>query len=85
MSAEILANGPDQFNCRGRRNVRNDPLSPSAALLVKLGSLVIHLEEAHSPNGHPVDHAAVKQLQDDPEVQAWFAAMHKMAMLAVKR
>lgn len=62
-----------------------DPLKPGATILVKLGSLIVHLEEAHSPNGHAVDLAAAAQLQADPEVQAWFAAMHKMGMLPVKR
>ena len=62
-----------------------DPLKPSAALLVKLGSLIVHLEEANSPTGHPYDKVAVEQLQADPEVMEWFTAMNKMAMLPVKR
>lgn len=65
--------------------MRRDPLSPSAAVLVKIGSLVVHLEEAQSSNGHAVDAAAISTLQSDPEVKEWFSAMTKMALLPVKR
>lgn len=63
----------------------SDPLKPSLPLLIKLGSLIVHHEEAHSPTGHPFDLNAIKSLADDPEVRAWFEAMNKMAMLPVKR
>lgn len=65
--------------------MRRDPLSPSAALLVKIGSLVIHLEEAQSSKGHAFDAVAISTLQGDPEVKEWFSAMAKAAMLPVKR
>ncbi len=61
------------------------PLSPSAALLCKLGSIIVHAEELTSPKGHVVDKIALEQLTNDPEVQAWMEAMRKMAMLPVKR
>jgi hypothetical protein len=63
----------------------NDPLKPSAALLVKLGSLVVHLEEAYSLNGHEFEHISFRALQNDPDVREWFTAMNKMALLPVKR
>lgn len=63
----------------------SDPLKPSVALLVKLGSLVVHFEEFHSKSGHDFDLHALETLQADPEVQHWLSAMTKMAMLPVKR
>ncbi|MDE2106936.1 MAG: hypothetical protein KGL39_57510 [Patescibacteria group bacterium] len=63
----------------------NDPLKPSPGLLVKLGSLIVHLEELLSSNGHEFDKCAIDTLQADKEVQQWFKAMHKLAMLPVKR
>lgn len=63
----------------------DNPLKPSVALLVKIGSLVVHLEEARSATSHAFDLAAIESLQADPEVQHWFSAMTKMAMLPVKR
>ena len=62
-----------------------DPLQPSAALLVKIGSLVVHLEEAMSTKGHHFDKAAIQSLQSDPEVKQWFEDMTMMALLPVKR
>ena len=63
----------------------NDPLKPSAGLLVKLGSLAIHAEEGLSASGHELDIAAIKGLLADLEVQAWLTAMDGLALLPVKR
>lgn len=63
----------------------SEPLKPSVQLLVKIGSLVVHLEEAQSAKGHYVDQVAMEQLQNDPEVRHWFSAMTKLALLPVKR
>ena len=62
-----------------------NPLSPPATLLVKLGSLAIHIEELHSPNGHHLDRSAVDGILADPEVREWLDAMGGMALLPVKR
>lgn len=62
-----------------------DPLKPSAALLIKLGSMVVHYEEMLSRKGHEFDKHALDTLNSDLEVREWFAAMHKLAMLPVKR
>lgn len=62
-----------------------DPLKPSVALLVKLGSIAVHTDEILSPGGHPFDRAALRTLFEDAEVQDWIAQMTKMAMLPVKR
>ena len=63
----------------------NDPLKPSAALLCKLGSLVVHAEEYLSPDGHRFDLDALKAGLSDADVKAWLAAMQKMALVPVKR
>lgn len=63
----------------------DDPLKPTVTLLVKLGSLLVHVEEGISPQGHPFDACAVNGLLNDPEVVAWKEQMDKMAFLPKKR
>lgn len=63
----------------------SDPLKPSAALLVKLGSLIVHFEEAQSGKGHAVDRLVIDQLQADSDVRQWFMEMKALALLPVKR
>lgn len=58
-----------------------DPLRPSLSLLSKLGSIAVHVEELASDDGHAFDKVAVAQLLTDPEVTAWLAGMHSMALL----
>jgi hypothetical protein len=62
-----------------------DPLKPSATLLIKLGSMVVHLEEILSPKRHEYDIAALNSLKEDEEVIEWFRAMNKTAFLPVRR
>lgn len=62
-----------------------DALKPSAALLVKLGSIAVHAEELLSPTGHHFDRIAIQSLLEDPEVVAWRAQMDSMAFLPKKR
>lgn len=66
-------------------NDNPDPLTPNVALLVKLGSLIVHFDEGTSNNGHPFDQAAIESLLGDPEVQQWLISMQKMAFLPMKR
>lgn len=63
----------------------SDPLKPSITLLVKLGSIAVHVEELLSPSGHQFARAALQTLLDDQEVIEWRKQMDKMAMLPVKR
>lgn len=63
----------------------NDPLNPSGALLCKLGSIVVHVQEMQSPDGHPFDQIALAALLDDAQVVAWIEAMASRALLPVKR
>ena len=63
----------------------SNPLAPTPALLCKLGSLIVHAEEAASPERHQFDVIAFKELLRDPEVVEWMRAMSAMAMLPVKR
>jgi hypothetical protein len=62
-----------------------DPFKPSAALLVKLGSIAVHVEEMMSEKGHYLDRSAIRTLLDDQELIEWRKAMDKLAMLPVKR
>jgi len=66
-------------------------MNPSAQLLVKLGSLIVHQEEMADSLANKDLHAAdfdasaVKACREDPEVVEWLAEMNKMALLPVKR
>ena len=63
----------------------SDPLNPSVALLIKLGSIIVHQEELLSPGGHTFDQHALDTVRNDPEVVEWLDTMTKMAFLPVKR
>lgn len=58
---------------------------PTMSLMVKLGSIVVHVEEMMSPTGHGFDRVALEGLLNDAEVKDWLKAMDKLAMLPVKR
>lgn len=53
----------------------DEALKPSARLLSKIGSLIVHAEEMVSPDGHFVDATVLTALMNDPEVRNWIAAM----------
>jgi len=53
----------------------SDPLKPELGLLVKLGSIAVHVEEMMSPKGHRFDKAAIQTLLDDAEVKQWIKDM----------
>jgi hypothetical protein len=61
-----------------------DPMKPSATLLVKLGSALVHADELTSPHGHDFDRIALRALIDR-EVKAWAEAMNGLGLLPVKR
>jgi len=63
----------------------SDILNPPATLLVKLGSFVVHVQEADSASGHEFDWAAIRGLLADPELLDWLEAMDAMALLPEKR
>lgn len=63
----------------------SDALKPSAALLAKVGSIVVHLDEALSKDQHHFDWEALRSLLADDEVTAWLAAMSKLALVPVQR
>lgn len=62
-----------------------DPFKPDAGLLCKIGSVVVHAEEAISPGGSTFDVEAIKSLLSDPAVRSWLEAMDAMALLPKKR
>ena len=62
-----------------------DPLKPSTTLLCKLGSIIVHFDETHSPDGRHVDLQMAQEGMKDPLVVEWLSQMNKLAMLPVKR
>lgn len=63
----------------------SDPLAPSVALLCKLGSIIVHVDEGMGAQGSQFDMAAYTALMDEPEVKEWLAAMQALSLLPVKR
>ncbi len=62
-----------------------DPLTPDLGIIVKLGSLAVHIEEFLGPDRHHLDKSAIDSLLADPELKEWLAAMDSMAMIPKKR
>lgn len=60
-------------------------LTPTVSLLVKLGSIAVHIEELQSDDGHAFDRIAVQSLLNDPEVVEWVRHMDKAGFLPKKR
>ena len=65
--------------------MKKDPLIPSPTLLIKLGSIAVHVEEYLSVFGDPLDKSAIDALLVDSEVKEWRKQMDAMAFLPVKR
>lgn len=61
------------------------PLKPSAQLLTKLGSIVVHADEMLSTKGHHFDLATLKSLLQDPQVKEWIGQMDALALVPKKR
>lgn len=60
-------------------------LHPSPKVLVKLGSIIVHVEELLSPDAHQFDLNAFRQLMEDSEVVEWLKGMDALALLPKKR
>lgn len=62
-----------------------NPIKPNLSLLVKLGSIVVHVEEMLSETGHHFDISVIKTALADPEIKAWIVQMNELALLPLKR
>lgn len=60
-------------------------LNPSLTLLCKLASIVVHIEEKESANGHAYDKVALDSALNDPEVKLWVEQMTSFGFAPVKR
>lgn len=60
-------------------------LTPTPALLAKLGSIMQHFNEGTSETGHAFDIETIKALIADPEVVEWLAEMDGLALLPKRR
>ena len=63
----------------------DDALKPTIGLLVKLGSLAVHIDELLSAGGHEYDRVAIRSLLSDPDVIEWLKAFNGMGFLPIKR
>lgn len=62
-----------------------DTYAPPIALLVKLGSLAVHIDEMLSVHGHSFDREAIKALLADRDLLAWLASMDGAGFLPIRR
>lgn len=62
-----------------------DVFAPPVALLCKLGSIAVHVDEAAGKGGHEFDWVAIRSLLADREVQEWLAGMDAKGLLPKKR
>ena len=60
------------------------PMKPNQGLLMKIGSIIVHLEEYIETDIH-TDLKAAQALLEDPEVETWIKEMYAKALLPVKR
>jgi hypothetical protein len=60
-----------------------DPLKPDLPLLMKLGSIVVHVDELLSAQGHDYDRQAIAVLLSNEDVRQWIKQMG--VYLPVKR
>lgn len=63
----------------------SDLSKPSLQLLCKLASIVVHLDEYLSEDGHPLDLDAAKSVLADPTVKAWIEEMSAASLAPHKR
>lgn len=63
----------------------DSPMKPSSQLLCKLGSIIVHAEEALDKDGHEFDITAMKSLLKDSDVKDWLKRMDEMALIPKKR
>jgi len=69
----------------GDHKVTVNPLKPSLALLVKIGSAVVHADEFMGPTGHPLDKTAFDDLMRNAELQTWLSDLTEKGYLPVRR
>lgn len=63
----------------------SDPLQPGPAILAKLASVVVHIDEHNGPNGHKNDMEAINSLLQDAELADWIVAMQELGMAPARR
>lgn len=69
----------------GREKTTQPAYTPNLTTAIKLASIVVHVEEFLSPDGHDYDKIAIEQLLKDPDIVEYLAVMNSAAFLPVKR
>ena len=59
--------------------------NPGSSLLMKLGSAIVHADEALGPVDSPLDISLFRSLLKDKEVSRWLADMTALGLLPTKR
>ena len=63
----------------------DEALKPSPSLLSKIGSILVHVDEMLSPQGHEIDKFIVDQLLKDAEITDWIKSMGPLLPLKRER
>ena len=66
-------------------NTVGSRLRRSWALQAKIGSILVHFEEALSDGGHHFDLDTARGLLAQADIQEWLEELRKMALVPVKR
>lgn len=61
------------------------PFVMQASLAAKIGSILVHVEEGTSADGHAFDWESARALLGQADVVEWIRALQKMALVPVKR
>lgn len=61
------------------------PFVLPASLAAKVGSVLVHVEEGTSADGHAFDWEATRSLLGQADVVEWLRALQKLALVPVKR
>jgi hypothetical protein len=83
MTMRRYREGPTKTSSGVRQTA--DVYAPPVRLLAKLGSIVVHVDEAAGKGGHEFDWAAIRSLLADREVQDWLVGMDAAGLLPKKR
>ncbi len=62
-----------------------DIKKPEMSLMCKLGSIIVHIQEAFSTKGSSFDIKAIEPLIQDNEVNEWLKEMDRLALIPKKR
>lgn len=78
-----MRSGFKMKKAKAKKLEKHDPLCPSVPILIALGSIAVHVDEAAGPGGHAFDTIAARSALETPGLRQWLEDMGPL--LPVKR